>query len=375
MGPPTAVLTTHYWHPHVGGIETVARHHLEELTRRGWHVDVHTSRIPREAQPIEALAGGTIHRHRAINPMERFGVPTPLSYPGLRRALDRSVAAADVVVAHGHLYPITASAARAAGRHDTPLVIVQHNPWVDYPAPLAMVERMADRSLGRWVLENADLVICVSEFTRSYVEAIAPRATTEVIGNGVDNELFRPATADEPTRAQFVCVRRLVRRNGVDVLIRAWELATITGYELVIIGDGPEAVRLRAAANGVPGIRFEGWVDDATMADSVRRAYACVVPTRSGEGFGLAAAEAHAAGVPVVATAQGALPEVVTDGVDGVLSEPEDPENLAVKLVSLASDAGLRDRLAAGARRTDRSWRSVGSSLDQTLRSVADVAS
>ena len=367
------VLTTHYWHPHIGGIETVAAHHCCELASRGWTVDVHTSLVPDTSPKTEQGQGYSVRRHRAANPLERrLGVPVPLPYPGTAGDIDLAVEHADVVVAHGHVYPISVTAMRSARRHRRPFVLVQHNPWIDYPAPLAGVEWAADRLIGRRILHAADVVICVSRFTESYVRKLAPKSRTVVLQNGVDTNVFVPTDVSvEPSR-EFVCIRRLVQRNGVDVLIDAWELADLDDWSLVVIGDGPESEKLHRRARHFTNVSFAGFLPRAEMASRLRQSYACIVPTRSGEGFGLAAAEAQACGIPVIAAAQGALPEIVTHEQDGLQFVPGDPADLARQLRRLASDPELRGQLSLRARESDWSWDRVGAQLSGLLYDVVE---
>lgn len=364
------LLTTHYWHPHTGGIETVAAAHTEVLTARGWSVEAHTSRTERSTPSLACDGAVELHRHRSINPFERLvRVPVPFPAPGIGRQLSEAARRCDIVMAHGHVYPITVAAARAARRARRPFVVVQHNPWVRYPAPIEMIEGLADRAIGRRVLEQAEIVLCVSKHTQAYVRMIAPGAATRVVGNGVDSTRFMPAGTVRPSGSvRFVCVRRLVPRNGVDLLLAAWRRAALgDGATLVIAGDGPERPHLERMAAGIPGVTFEGRVTDDRLVQLLQEADASVVPTRSGEGFGLVAAESHACGTPVIATDQGALREVVRDGVDGMLVPPGDVDALAAALCRFSVDATLRRRLSDGALGTDRSWERVGDQLDDIL--------
>ncbi len=166
-------------------------------------------------------------------------------------------------------------------------------------------------------------------------------------------------------------LRRLVDRNGVDVLIDAWRRSELDGQaELVIGGNGPEAERLSARAHGLSNVRLVGFVPDDALADFYRSARLAVMPTRTGEGFGLMAAEAMACGTPVVATDQGALPEIVHHGINGLLVPPDDPDAMASALVQIFSDESLHARLSAGARATDLSWERSCARLDEGLRVV-----
>lgn len=365
-----AIVTTHYWHPHTGGIETVAKAHSDELVRRGWQVQAHTSRSDRSDPRTEHAESFELHRHAAVNPFERrLRVPVPFLLPGAGRRLRDAATTADVVVAHGHVYPMSVTAGRAARAAGLPFVLVQHSPWVDYPFPIDRIEHAADRLVGRRVIEQADLVICVSRHTQRYVQSISPRASTTVVSNGVDTGRFVPLTRESPDAPiRFVCVRRLVPRNGVDLLLEAWRFAQVGGKaQLVIAGDGPERAALERRAADDPSVSFSGRISDATLVDLMQTARATIVPTRSGEGFGLVAAESHACGTPVIATDQGALGEVVRHGIDGLLVRCDDASDMATAIRSMTHDPELRARLAAGARSTDWSWSRVGDELDDLL--------
>ena len=116
----------------------------------------------------------------------------------------------------------------------------------------------------------------------------------------------RPALASEPPArragAYALVVSRLAPEKGVDVAIDACRLA---GMPLVIAGDGPERAALQRARSAAAEVRFVGRVDDAELAALRAGAAIALVPSRSAETFGLAAAEAMAAGLPVVGEPRG----------------------------------------------------------------------
>ncbi len=134
-------------------------------------------------------------------------------------------------------------------------------------------------------------------------------------------------------------VSRLSPEKGVDVAIDACRIA---GMALVVAGEGPERAALARRAEGAQ-VRFTGHVDDAELAALRAGAAIALVPSRSGETFGLAAAEAMALGLPVAASSVGALPELV-DAQS--LVAPGDPGALADAIARLAGDrdAGERGR-------------------------------
>jgi D-inositol-3-phosphate glycosyltransferase len=373
MRSPRVVMVTSYFEPHVGGVETVVQQHAIGLARRGWDVSILTSRL-RGDPAMSRIPGATVYRVRALNPFENaFHVPVPIPSPLMVRTLIRHTPEPDVIVAHGHVYLTTQLAAVAAKRMEVPLVVVQHNPFVDYPAPIEWCERLADHTIGRRVLERSARVASVSSHTEAYVKQIAPHAMNAVIPNGVDTSRFTPGEVTLPSRPSFVTLRRLVARNGVDVLVRAWRQSGLDGRaDLVIGGSGPERSRLEALASGMSSVRFAGFVPDEQVVSMYRTATAAIMPTTSGEGFGLMAAEALACGTPVIASAEGALPELVRHEATGLLVRPGDPAALAAAMQRLAGDPSLRSRLAGNARGLDLSWDRVIDSLDALLHSVID---
>ena len=115
---------------------------------------------------------------------------------------------------------------------------------------------------------------------------------------------------------------RLLAYRRIDLAVEA---ATALRRELVVVGDGPEAARLRAAAG--PSVTFLGTVDRATLVDLFGRCHAYLVP--GVEDFGIAPVEAMAAGKPVVAFRRGGATETVVDGVTGVFFDDPTPGALA----------------------------------------------
>ena len=120
----------------------------------------------------------------------------------------------------------------------------------------------------------------------------------------------------------------------MDVAIAACRLA---GIALVVAGDGPELQALRELA-GDGDVRFTGRVDDAELARLRAGASIALVPSRSAETFGMAAAEAMAAGLPVAASRVGALPELVDEPC---LAAPGDASGLAEAIARVLADPAV----------------------------------
>lgn len=370
-------VVTHYWAPHVGGIERVALRQALALASAGHDVTVFTSRL--KGDPATSTHDGvTIRRFRCLNVLEHWAsVPVPLMAPTMLAALWRFAHRDAVLIAHGHVYIGSIFSAIARRRCGSAFVVVQHNPFVDYGSVLNRIEALVDRVIGRRVLEAARFVACVSEHTADYVRSITPRASIVVGVNGVDTATFHPLDGpprNRPERPYVLTVRRLVPRNGVDLLLEAWRSGELRHHaELRIVGVGPEEARLRALAEGDASVRFLGAVDEGTLAELHRGAAVFVLPTRSGEGYGLAAAEALASGVPVVSTSEGWRSEVIDHDRNGIILGRDDAEALAEALRTLLVDSGTRERLAQGARASsDRlSW---SLALETFVRRVESLA-
>src|SRR5690625_13469 len=143
----------------------------------------------------------------------------------------------------------------------------------------------------------------------------------------------------------------LEKVKGSDVLMRAFAEVTrrVPDARLVLIGDGslqPELERIAAEHGITDSVELMGAMDRTAVRDHLHRAHVCAMPSRS-EGFGLAALEGMAAGLPVVGSAVGGLPELTGEG--GVLVPPEQPDALAETLTSMLMDEGFRRRTAVAA--------------------------
>jgi len=147
----------------------------------------------------------------------------------------------------------------------------------------------------------------------------------------------------------LVFAGRLGPQKAVDTLLDA--ITEVPGVTLLVAGDGPDrpALERRSAELGLGGrVRFLGTVSRDTVLRVFRAADASVLPS-AWENFPHTVVEALAVGCPVIATAVGGVPEVVVDGVNGLLVPPRDPTALRAAIERFFSDADLRMRLSAAA--------------------------
>ncbi|HEX3978971.1 MAG TPA: glycosyltransferase [Solirubrobacteraceae bacterium] len=182
----------------------------------------------------------------------------------------------------------------------------------------------------RRLAAQADACVVPSRFAEARLRAMgAPLGPTFVLPHVIREFALAPPSQRGD---HALVVSRLAPEKGVEVAIEACRLA---GLPLVVAGDGPERERLAARADGA--VRFVGRVSPQKLAQLRNGARVALVPSLSAETFGLAAAEAMAAGLPVAASRVGALPELVPEPW---LAPPGDAQALADVTQRLSRDGG-----------------------------------
>jgi glycosyltransferase involved in cell wall biosynthesis len=196
-----------------------------------------------------------------------------------------------------------------------------------------------------------DAVVANSQMIAQSLEAdgLTPVIT---VYNASETRQPRPPLHEPPT---VTFSGRLVRKKGVDVLLRAFARvrAELPQARLVIAGAGPEMPTLKnlltelALTNSVD---LCGHLSHAEMDERFRGSWVQAVPSRYQEPFGMVAAEAMMRGVPVVASRVGGLSEIVSDGETGLLVAPQDVGGLAQALLRLLRDRASAERMGRAAR-------------------------
>lgn len=239
-----------------------------------------------------------------------------------------------VVDRHFCLYGRPAGGAR---RHN-PLVVHFHGPWAAESRMVGSRGAAVKYGLERLRYTGADRFVVLSHrFRELLVDTYRiPERRVSVIPPGVDLGRFR-ATPAPVGSSTVLCVRRLERRMGIDVLLDAWPavLAARADARLVIVGTGSEegALRERARRPDVAGtVRMMGHVDDDTLSRLYAESSLTVVPSIALEGFGLIALESLAAGRATVVTDCGGLPDAVRDLDPSLVVHPGDADALAARL-------------------------------------------
>lgn len=338
-----------YCAPHVGGIEAVLAAETSRLVERGWEVTVLSS--ANGACPGERTEDGVrTVRVRSWDGMEeRFGAPFPVFSPRLVLAAWREVGRADVVHVHDVLYICSWVAAVVARLRRTPYVVHRHVSFVHHSSAIVRAAQwLVLHTVGRMVLRGASAVLAIDAEIARHDAPLVPGVDVEVLGNGVDTTVFRPATAAESrelrTRFGLPVDETLVLFVGRPVPKKGFPLVAEAGsdsYRLVFVGaEGPET---KAAAR----LLFLGSRAPEEVA-LLYRAADLFVMASVGE-CPLTILEAMSSGLPVVLADDPALhtPWTSTEGVEFV---PRNSRALRAALTSLARDPDRRGRMGRSAR-------------------------
>ncbi|MGQ0509749.1 MAG: glycosyltransferase family 4 protein [Betaproteobacteria bacterium] len=234
-------------------------------------------------------------------------------------------------------------------------------------------------------LADCEWLVTCTETNRAHLAALAPAGRVELVYHGIDLARFpspaeaRPARdgADAADPVVLLSVGRLVEKKGTDILLEALaQLPPALHWRLVHIGGGPLKSRMEslAAARGMGGrISWRGALPQPEVLAALRRADLFALASRvagDGDRDGLpnVLAEAQSQGLACVATAVSAIPELIEDGVTGILVAPESPAALAQALQSLIADPARRAALGAAGRERVRARFALEPNLERLVR-------
>lgn len=207
--------------------------------------------------------------------------------------------------------------------------------------------------LERRHVRRANRVITSSAYSAGRIAKYygVDRDKIAVVPELIDLDAWQRALSEAPREEgppRILTVAHLYPRKGLDTLLRAFANLS-TNVTLRIVGTGPERTRLEHLAqtlNLTDRVRFLGHLPFAALVAEYRNATLFALPTEQ-EGFGIVFLEAMASGLPIVATRVAAVPEVVSDGVTGLLVDPGDEATLAQAIKTLLADADLRSRFGS----------------------------
>ena len=351
---------SHYYPPHVGGLEVVAKKQVESLRDEGHTVRVLTCAVKDAALGKSYEEGVTVHRERASNILDtRFGIPFPIPGVGMMVRIFTEVRRADAVHIHDVFYMPSWFACFFAVLFRKPIVLTQHVAMVEHRSRAVMlVQRIVYRIIGDAIFKASRAIIVYNCNVANFLNARGVSMDKVIeLRNGIDLSTFR---ADEEidkdaVRALYgiplnipvaLFVGRFVPKKGVDVLYHA----RAEQYHIVFAGTGhipPEWSREK-------NVSFIGPLTHSELAKLYCAVDLFVFPA-VGEIFTLVMQEAMASGLPIITTDD---PGYHAYAVDRNLIKFTSPDSVSLtKAISeVISDAPLAKNMKTYSLKLAKEW-------------------
>lgn len=326
---------------------------------------------------------------RAIEEFERLDIevftapPGPDLNPLLVARIAKIIRSERPDLVHTHLIHADVHGQAAARLARVPAMSSIHATHDFYTGgPTAVAARLAGRAAAKTIAISHH----VERFARRH--RLAPPDRLETVHYGIDTEAWsNPKKNRAEVRAELAVdddqvlvgvASRIYPGKGHDVLIDAVArtLEHVPGLRLVIAGDGPIRSEVEAHARDrlpAAAVDFTGYIDDVPSFLGACDIVAFPTTPAFGEGFGLAALEAMAGGVALVASDLDSLPELVDHDNTGLLVAPESVDALTDALTRLATDPGLRKRLGDAGRQRARDEFTIAAMAEHTASLYEDV--
>jgi len=377
--PPSALIGRGVRFDPVGGMQNHTAELTRALDRRGVVQTVVTTRPP--TAPYFQRLGDHARVIRLGLPVRRFR-----QLYGPQAAIVAPILAARADVIHVHLgedlavLPVGAAAARL---HRLPLVLTVHTS-LRHTLAVGDLRSAVLKALGgpieRWGENSAEAVLVITpRLRRLLLSDGVEENRVHLIPPGVNPSLFEGPFEDpfsDVGKPRVLFVGRLAPQKGVRALVAAAALIENPSAQVLLVGDGPERRALEREARRIGAgdrVRFLGFFSHDRLPAAMAHADVLVLPSVYEE-LGTVLLEAMYAGLPIVASKTGGIPDVVEDGVSGLLVPPGDPEALARAIDRVLADRGLASWLSEEARERgkDYDWEVLA---ERVLRAYEDVTS
>lgn len=374
-----ALMITPYYYPRIGGLENYARQLGIALREtKGWDLVVTTSNHEGSKTVIDSADGMKVYR---LGRMLKFS-NTPINplWPFMLRKIIRHEKP-NIIFAHTPVPTMADAAALAHGR--TPLVVFYHAATLEKGgSPLFNLVAKLYRTYESLTFKQATRIAAVSDYVRHSLPA-KNLAKTVVVPNAVWQDQIHDRTQPEG-EGHLVFIGSLDKTHswkGLDQILEAivvYKQRFSQTMAIDIIGDGNSRPTYEAQAQALgiaDSVRFHGALVGKEKEKILRQATALVCyPTTANDAFPTVMLEAWALSVPVIAAGIGPIPSLITDGQDGFLVPPKQPESLAAKIQEVvAMSARDRARIATAAAdrvRQNYTWELQAQSVDSLAKEL-----
>lgn len=284
----------------------------------------------------------------------------------------------DIVVASDPFIGTAVLAGRALARSPARVIVEVHgDPGTfarAYGSPLRRTVAPLADAVARIGLRRADATRALSPFTSSIVADARGLPATASFPTYSDLEAFAgPPPLAVPTDRRIVFVGALEEYKNIDGLAASWRSVAkrVSGARLTIVGRGSRRRVVDRLVADVPGVEHVESLEPDEIVTRLDGARALVLPSWP-EGLGRVVLEAFARGRTVVATNAGGIPDIVTDGRDGILVPRGDVQALTDATCRVLEDHELAVRLGAAARETYDAWHQTAASFAAAYRGLVD---
>jgi len=296
------LILTHYFQPHIGGIEIIAYNQAKEIVKSGYQVTIITSKIGEESEE-EIIDGIKVKRIKAWNFFEdKFGIAFPIFSLNLFSVLKEEIKNNDVIHVHGVWCIPSLLGAFLSKLYNKKLIIAEHVGIVRTKSFLVTgIQKVIFYFFGRFMLQYSDKIIVYNEKVGDWINK---KDKTVYLINGVNISIFKPATIKEKkeikikygfpfSKKLILFVGRLTEKKGFDKLFEARD----KDYLIIFIGSGivPENMKKDKNVLFLEPIHQEG------LAKIYQASDIFCLPSKN-EGFPLSIQEAMVSGLPIITT-------------------------------------------------------------------------
>jgi phosphatidylinositol alpha-mannosyltransferase len=350
-----------------GGVQVHVRSLAARLRDREHEVTVLT---PTTAPPSEPWVR-SIGRPIRVPYRGTVAPIAPLAFRRTRAVLGE--VRPDVVHVHE---PLTPSASMFAALADAAPVVATVHAYLDRSIAMEVAGPILRR-----VWRHVTVGVAVSDAAASFLRRVVPDAALEIVPNGVDVSAFSSAEprTDLSGGRRILWVNRLDAQKGFPVALAAFSkvLVEIPDATFIVVGEGKDRESLRLLTEqAFARVDMRGAIENVEVPAYHTGCEVFVASAVGQESFGIAVVEAMAAGIPVVASDIPGYREVLTDGVEGLLVPPRDPEALAAGLVRILREPELAARLGEAGRARARAfdWPIVVDRLEELYGRAIEAA-
>ncbi|MFQ5716177.1 MAG: glycosyltransferase family 4 protein [Nitrospinales bacterium] len=367
------------WSRFKGGGQIAVHRLAAALCQKGQEVHVLYSKCPGEAvapPPVDYKIHWVRHFNLATFNLNIFSFAQTLSPLAAREKFD---------VIHGNAEEAFFHAG-ICRKYNAACFFTSHAPFIPptgivraLSAPVLLLKRL-NVYLLRAAAENAGQIVTFSQFSKNLVAAglgAGAEDKIRVVPPGIDASWLETKRNPQP-QDQLLFWGRMEDEKGIPELLQAFanvKKRRVNNVRLRLVGEGSRQDDYKRLARELglgTDVTFHGWLDAGEIQNLAAESRAGVFPSRI-ESFGLAPAEAQAAGLPVVCTDAGALPEIVENGSTGTVTPTGDVEKLTDAILNLLEDETKHETMARRAREVVRQKYSWFAAADRILELYSDA--